>query len=161
MNRDEILDQLWQEQDRAYELMTEYDTLPHHYGDVILYQAEAYVINAIGANPGTTITEIAAAQGKTTSACSQIIRKLTAKGLVEQTRNQRNKRIYNLTLTKEGQRVYKDHIEFNELCQNDTFALLDEFSDKELEIHTKIQNIINRAYQTDVNRSKEKYSEET
>ena len=160
MKRDEILEQLWAEQDIAFELMTEYDSLPHHYGEDVLYQAEAYVVHEIGKNPNTTTTELATILNKTTSACSQIVKKLVAKGLVEQTRNEENKRVYNLTLTSDGERVYKDHIEFNKMCQKLTFDLLKEVTDEELLIHTKVQQLINRAYAGDVARSKEYYGEE-
>lgn len=160
MKREEILEQLWKEQDTAFELMTEYDSLPHHYGEDILYQAEAYVVHEIGKNPNTTTTELASMLNKTTSACSQIVKKLVAKGLVEQTRNADNKRIYNLNLTKDGQRVYKDHIEFNKMCQSITFDLLKEFTEEELMIHTKVQQIINKSYAGDVARSKAHYGEE-
>lgn len=158
MERSEILKKLWAEQDEAFELMTEYDSLPHHYGEDVLYQAEAYIVHEIGDQPNITTTEIAAKQKKTTSACSQIVKKLIAKGLVEQTRNEENKRIYNLTLTRDGERVYKDHVEFNEMCQGITFDLLSGFTDEELEIHTRVQNAINKAYRGDVERSKAHYS---
>ena len=158
MKRKEILKKLWLCQDEAFELMTEYDSLPHHYGEDVLYQAEAYVVHEIGDKPNITTTEIAEKQKKTTSACSQIVKKLITKGLVEQTRNEDNKRIYNLTLTKDGERVYKDHIEFNEMCQEITFKLLSEFTDEELAIHAKVQQAINEAYRGDVERSKAHYS---
>ena len=157
MNREEILRQLWAEQDKAFDLMTEYDSLPHHYGSNVLYQAEAYVIHEIGKNPYTTATEIAQVLNKTKSACSQIMKKLIQKGLVEQIRNEENRRIFNLVLTKDGEKLYQDHIEFNESCKKNTFEMLSKFSDEELMIHIKVQEEINRAYQGDVNRSKEKY----
>lgn len=160
MKREEILEQLWAEQDRAYDLMEEYDSLPHHYGEDVLYQAEAYVVHEIGKNPNTTTTELASVLNKTTSACSQLIKKLVTKGLVEQIRNEDNKRVYNLKLTSDGERVYKDHIEFNKMCQKITFDMLNEFSDEELMIHTKIQRMINQSYANDVSRSKEYYGEE-
>lgn len=160
MNRNEILEELWAQQDTAFELMTEYDSLPHHYGTDVLYQAEAYVVHEIGKNPNTTTTELASILNKTTSACSQIVKKLVSKGLVEQTRNENNKRVYNLTLTPDGERVYKDHIEFNKMCQGITFELLKEFTEEELLIHTKVQKIINKSYAGDVARSKKHYGEE-
>lgn len=158
MNREELLRQLWDSQDEAFELMTEYDSLPHHYGEDVLYQAEAYIVHEIGNTPNITTTEIAEKQKKTTSACSQLVKKLIAKGLVEQTRNADNKRVYNLNLTADGQRVYKDHVEFNEMCQDITFQLLSEFTEEELAIHTKVQQAINKAYKGDVERSKAYYS---
>lgn len=158
--RTEILNQIWASQDTAYDLMTEYDSLPHHYGNEVLYQAEAYIVHEIGNTPGTTTTELAERLKKTTSACSQLVKKLIAKGFVEQTRNEENKRIYNLNLTPAGRKVYRDHIEFNKTCQEITFDMLQSFSDEELAIHARIQETINRAYQGDIDRSKAKYGAE-
>ena len=36
--REGLLQQVWEAQDEAYELMVEYDSLPHHYGDTILFR---------------------------------------------------------------------------------------------------------------------------
>lgn len=154
MQREEILDQLWQAQDEAYDLMAEYDSLPHYYGQTVLYQAEAYIINSIGQTPGITTTEIADALKKTTSACSQIVSKLVSKGLVEQIRNKQNKRQYNLQLTPDGRQVYEDHIAFNKYCQQMTFEMLSQFSDEELAHHVMVQRRINEAYREDVRKSR-------
>lgn len=155
MKREEILEQIWDCQDEAYDLMSEYDALPHHYGDSTLYQAEAYIVNWIGRKPDITTTELADVLKKTPSACSQIIRKLISKGLVEQTRNEQNKRQYNLRLTDSGKQLYKDHIAFNEYCQRETFALLAGLTKEELEAHLKVQRLLNQAYRQDVRRSRE------
>lgn len=157
MERKELLDALWQAQDEAYDLMSEYDALPHRYGDNTLYQAEAYIVNWIGRKPDITTTELADELKKTPSACSQIIRKLISKGLVEQTRNEQNKRQYNLRLTDSGKQLYKDHIAFNESCQRETFALLAGLTDEELEAHLKVQRLLNLAYRQDVRRSREHF----
>ena len=37
MNRTEIFNKIWNEQDRAYELMFEYDSMPHKYGENIVW----------------------------------------------------------------------------------------------------------------------------
>ena len=159
MTRDEILKQLWKEQDTAFELMTEYDSLPHYYGSDVLYQAEAYIVHEIGNTPKITVTELSEKLNKTKSAVSQMVKRLMDKGLVEQTRDTENRRIYHLTLTKDGGKVYNDHIEFNRVCQKITFDMLSGFSDEELAVHTKVQQMINKAYQGDVDRSREKWSE--
>lgn len=78
--REELLRQLWTAQDEAYDLMCEYDSLPHHYGENILYQAEGHIIDLIAAYPGITITDLGNILKKTPSACSQIVRKLKEKG---------------------------------------------------------------------------------
>ena len=38
--REALLGQIWAAQDEAYDLMYEYDSLPHRYGAHILYQSE-------------------------------------------------------------------------------------------------------------------------
>ncbi len=124
MERNDLLLSLWEEQDIAYELMNEYDSMTHCYGDVILFQAEAYIVSCIGATPDITLTEVADKLQKTTSACSQIVKKLGKKGLVEQVRNELNKRIYNLKLTTSGMQLYNAHKHVNEVCKKNTFNRL-------------------------------------
>ena len=152
--REALLRQIWAAQDEAYDLMYEYDSLPHQYGENTLYQSEAHIIDLIGEHPEITVTELAAVLKKTPSACSQIVRKLRAKGWVTQVRNEENNRIFNLHLTESGQRVYQDHTAFNHSCQEATFRLLETFSTQELEHHLMVQRKLNEAYQSDVEHSK-------
>lgn len=161
MTRDEILEHLWLEQDRAFEYMNSYDSIPHHYGSVVLYQAEAYVIHEIGNNPKITVTELSEKLNKTKSAISQIIKKLINKGFVEQFRDLENRRIYHHILTSSGNKAYHNHLEFNRNCQKTTFRLLEVFTDEELELHIKVQTVLNKAYKDDVERSKEKWAEQS
>ena len=72
--REELCQKLMDIVDIGYDLMAEYDSLPHQYGEVTMYQAESKVIQYIGRHKSATITEIAASNGKTPSAYSQIIR---------------------------------------------------------------------------------------
>lgn len=160
MEREELLDNIWRKQDEAYDLMAEYDSLPHHYGNNVLYQAEAYVVNRIGDNPDITTTELAVQLNKTNSACSQIVKKLIGKGLVVQSRNMTNRRLYNLRLTPDGEQLYEDHLAFNRACQLNTYRMLEEFSDEELEIYLRVQQRINEAYGEDVYRCREHYGKE-
>lgn len=153
--RDEILRQVWEAQDEAYDLMSEYDSLPHRYGEDLLYQTEGQMIDLIAAQPGITATDLAGILNKTVSACSQMIRKLRAKGWVKQIRNEANNRLYNLWLTEEGEKVYQAHSHFEGECQTRTFHLLDAFSEKELAIHLAVQKQLNAAYQEDVRQSRE------
>ena len=157
MDREDLLEAIWNEQDKAYELMNEYDSLPHHYGKYILYQAEAYIIRMIGYYTDINTTELADVLKKTPSACSQIVKKLVDKGLVTQIRNNENKRIYNLRLTSEGMEVFHDHERFNKGCQEKTFQKLNQYSENELQIYLKVQKSINEAYENDVMRSKNYY----
>ena len=45
--REALLGQIWAAQDEAYDLMYEYDSLPHRYGAHILYQSEAHIIDPV------------------------------------------------------------------------------------------------------------------
>lgn len=155
-SRESLLEQVWACQDEAYDLMSEYDSLPHQYGENVLYQAEGHIIDLVAAYPGITITDLGGILKKTPSACSQIVRKLKDKGWVEQRRNQENNRIYNLTLTESGRKVYRDHQAFSQFCQQETFRLLEECTPEELAAHIRVQKKLNEAYQGDVRRSRER-----
>lgn len=152
-DREEILKGLWSTQDEAYDLMSEYDSMPHIYGSQLLYQAEGYMLHMIAEHPGSTVTEISALIGKTLSACSQIVRKLRFKGLVQQKRNPDNNRKYNLWLTDAGVKVHDGYLEFNRYCQGKTFQLLETLTDEELAVHTKVQRVLNEAYREDIRHS--------
>ena len=156
-NRQELLKKVWDAQDEAYELMVEYDALPHHYGEAILYQAEGEIIDLIAIHPGVTITDLGNILKKTASACSQIVRKLREKGWVEQTRNRENNRVYNLTLTETGMQIYQGHQAFTQNWRDITFELLGDFSDEELETYLRVQEKLNEAYHGDVKRSRERF----
>ena len=54
--REALLRQIWAAQDEAYDLMYEYDSLPHQYGENTLYQSEAQIIDLIGEHPEITVT---------------------------------------------------------------------------------------------------------
>lgn len=153
-----LLEQIWAAQDTAYDLMYEYDSIPHRYGESTLYQSEAHIIDLIGEHPEITVTELAAILKKTPSACSQIVRKLRAKGWVKQDRNAENNRVYNLRLTEAGEQVYQDHVAFSQACQVDTFSLLEQFSQEELANHLAVQRMLNKAYEQDVAASRKHYT---
>lgn len=155
MNRNELLNELWRQQDIAFDITTEYDSLPHRYGHIVLYQAEAYMIDAIGEKPGITTTELAESMGKTVSACSQTIKKLITKKLVIQNKNKTNGRLYNLELTDEGLKIYAVHTAMIEKCKQTTFDLLEKYSDEELKAAMEIQKAFNSSYANDVELARE------
>lgn len=154
-NRPELLNKIWNSQDQAYDLMYEYDELPHRYGDHILYQAEAHIVDLIAMNPDITITDLAKIVRKSPSACSQTVRKLREKGLVNQERNSLNNRQFKLRLSEDGTRLYKAHAKFSEECKKRTFQKLNEFSEEELRIYLQVQERLNEAYAEDVRQSRE------
>ena len=144
--------------DTAYDLMSEYDSLPHSYGENVLYQAEAHLIDRIALHPGVTVTDLANMVRKTPSACSQLVRRLRDKGWVEQVRNTANNRQVMLRLTPAGEHVYRDHAAFDKQCQALTFRRLEGFTEAELATYLSIQRRINEAYADDVRRSREYFT---
>ncbi|WP_337574482.1 MarR family transcriptional regulator [Fournierella sp.] len=156
--RSELLEQIWNQQNQAYDLMCEYDAMPHRYGECMLYQAEAHMIDLIALYPGITAADLASILRKTPSACSQTLRKLREKGLVEQLRNAANNRQYKLQLTESGQALYRDHAAFSADCQQRTFDRLAEFTEEELALYLRVQQRINEAYADDVRRSREVFA---
>lgn len=156
--RSELLEQIWNQQNQAYDLMCEYDAMPHRYGECMLYQAEAHMIDLIALYPGITAADLASILRKTPSACSQTLRKLREKGLVEQLRNAANNRQYKLRLTESGQALYRDHAAFSADCQQRTFDRLAEFTEEELALYLRVQQRINEAYADDVLRSRKYFT---
>ena len=149
-NREKILNEIWKVQDEAYALMRSYDDIPHNYGESSLYQVEGEFIDIIAENPGITITEISERVGNTTSAASQIVRKLRKKGMLIQVRDEQNNRKYNLLLTDIGKKVYEGHQLFTKECKAYFQSCLEEFTEEKLESFVEIQKRINCSYKHDI-----------
>lgn len=152
---------LWEAQDEAYDLMAEYDAIPHSYGDYILYHAEGQVVDLIAAHPGITCTDIANLTKKTTSACSQIVRKLKDRDLIRQIRNEKNNRKYNLELTDNGRTLYEERQRFTKECQQIMLKMMGDFTEEELFHHIQVQKKINEAYKGDIERSRTLFQNKT
>ena len=155
--RYDIFLEMMDEMDKAYDLMEEYDSMPHIYGQETLYQAESHIIEMIGKNNRITVTEIAKRMKKTKSACSQMIRKLRNKGWVNQTRNSQNNREYNLSLSEDGWNIFKAHEEIDKVCFNRGLDNLNKYTDQELQLYLKIQQEINKSFKEDVEVSKKDF----
>lgn len=143
------------------QLMNEYDSLPHDYGNEVLYQSEAHLIQCIGYHEGITVTEASKILKKTKSACSQMVKKLVNKNWVQQTRNKENSREYKLYLTPEGLTVYEHHENFDRLSYEQNSTELYDFSDQELNLYIKIQKKMNELIGLDVERSNNYFDNST
>ena len=132
--------------DRGTALINAYDALLHDYGGVVLFQAESQMIKAIGSHPGITAAELTDLFEKTASACSQLIRKLKAKGWVVQERNPDNSREYHLFLTDDGKTIFEKHRAFEENCYQRT--------EEELQAYIRVQALLNKAFAMDVQESR-------
>lgn len=148
--RNEQYDELIKYFDEGCDLCMKYDSMPHQYGNEILYQSEMHFLQAVGDTPNITITVISQQLGKTKSACSQMVRKLMKKDLITQERNQNNNREYYLNLTPRGVEIYYAHEEFDKKCLTRTYESLKDFSDEELQTYISIQKHLNEVFSKDV-----------
>ena len=149
-NQCEQYKELLQSFDKGYELCYEYDSMPHQYGDEVLYQSEMHFLEVVGDTPSITITVISQQLGKSKSACSQMVRKLVKKELLTQERNEKNNREYYLNLTERGKEIYEVHKEFDEKCMQRTYKSLADFSEDELRSYISVQKTLNQVFQKDV-----------
>lgn len=140
-------------------LIQEYNSMPHRYGNTMLYQAESHLLHLIGHHPGITVTMLAEMTRKTPSACSQMVHKLRNKGWIKQTRNTQNNREYNLELTEDGRIIFDAHEKFDEECYKKAVKNLDEFTDKELELFIAIQRKTNESFVHWIEESKRDFVE--
>lgn len=155
--RDEIFEELMDQIDESYMLMSDYDVIPHNYGgSEYLYQSESQIIHVVGDHPGITARGISDLIRKTPSFCSQNIKKLRTKGYVEQIKNKNNAREYFLQLTEKGKLMYAEHRDFEQRCLDRTLGNLKGFSDDELRKYIEIQKKINETFAQDVDESRKK-----
>lgn len=138
--------------DIATELIGKYDAIPHVYGGESLYQAEAYIVSAIGQHPGVTISTLAEMKNRTKSACSQTLKKLIAKGLVYKERNLIEYREFNLFLTERGQELYEAHTEFNDNVTMRYCAHIYEggFTEEDVRMAMHLLRVLNEEFELDV-----------
>lgn len=151
------LDELLGEIDISYDLINEYDQIPLMYGGEHFYQQETHTIQQIGRNPGITVSEIAENTGKTTSACSQIIRKLRHKNVVIQKRNEANCRQYNLELTNYGWQIFHEHEALDQKCYKNYEQHMNKFTEDQIENAIEVLRSLNAAFKEDVLRSRKQH----
>lgn len=153
VSRNILYDCIMEEYEKTFRLMSLYDEMPHRYGESVLYQTESHIVELIGRYPGITATEISDILKKTTSACSQVIRKLKDKGFVYQERSTENNRIYNLYLTEDGWKLYNAHDIVDKECDRRKKEKLLFYSETDLKNFLEIQRLINEEFEIDVKQS--------
>ena len=83
---------------------------PHDFGiDVPLHLSEIHTIQAIGQTPDNNIRILADCLGVTPSAASQVVSRLTKRGLVRKVRGIRDEREVTLELTESGKTAFQNH----------------------------------------------------
>ena len=119
---------------------SKYFSIRKDYGTGIeLTMIEAHILQDIKENPHTTVSSLALQWGKTSSAISQIIKKLDEKGLINRVINQNDRKINNLVLTTLGAETALAHNIFdNKDILRTRKKLLEKFSIEEMIAFDKI-----------------------
>ena len=99
---------------RVLNKMNKLEKKPRHYGtDHLLYGSEIHTIEAIGHNPGISVTELADFQGVTKGAVSQLIQKLEKKNLIIRMKNMNSDKQVFLKLSDIGNIAFTVHDDFH------------------------------------------------
>lgn len=100
---------------------------------------EIHILTEIADSSGITVTQLAEKWCRTPSAISQIVRRLMKWGLINRVNNEKNGKIYNLTVTKKGADLVLLHKKYDNLDIIKTRKkLLKQFSIEELISFDKI-----------------------
>lgn len=102
-------------------------------GSVPLNPGEIHMIEAIGQHSGANVTELARFQGITKGGVSQMIGKLSTKGLVAKTKDGLNDKEVKLRLTPAGLKVFKGHANMHAAMYADLLSSLEHVSPAEVE----------------------------
>jgi DNA-binding MarR family transcriptional regulator len=108
------LPELYQTWMRVWNKMNVMENFPRDFGvDDPLFLSEIHTIQAIGNTPENNVRIIAGILGVTPSAASQVISRLTRRGLVRKIRGVRNEKEVSLELTDEGLSANNAHEEIH------------------------------------------------
>lgn len=143
MNRNKIFKELM---DSVYKLtysVHEYEMIPRTYGtDDLFYMVEMHTLEIIADNEGLTATEIVQMTNRTRGAVSQMLEKLTVKGLIERNKNPDNLREQFIRLTEKGHIVNTYHKTLDKCQYNKYLKIMSEFKDEDFITFIKISNTL-------------------
>lgn len=80
-----------------------------------LTMIEVHLLTEINDNIGITVTQLANSWHKTTSAISQVVKKLIAQGFVVREINKLDAKIFNLMITEKGKKIVNAHKKYDNL----------------------------------------------
>lgn len=107
-----------------------------------------HLIDAIGKHSNSNMTEIAGILGITKGAVSQMVTKLSAKGLIIKSKDDLNDKDIRLSLTEYGEKVYHEHEKLHEEMYKDLQLCLNDITPSELnhisEILDKVDSHMNK-----------------
>ena len=112
--------------------------------DVVLSPREIHTVQMVGDVPGINITELGKRFGYTRSAASQMVKKLSAKGLIDKQPAVENNREMTLSLTDMGKKAYAAHQKFHEKHLREVMHAIKVFSVQQISVTSVLLDMIER-----------------
>ncbi|VFQ46807.1 MarR family transcriptional regulator [Desulfoluna butyratoxydans] len=130
---------------RVMNKMKRIEQKPRYFGtDILLYPSEIHTIEAIGKNPGINVTDLAALQGVTKGAVSQVIRKLVDKEMVIRMKDEKSDREVLLVLSPTGKTANAAHQKFHSRIDPILLELIDEADEEKIAFTVSVFQAIER-----------------
>ena len=131
---------------KAYRLINLYNSTqkrPHTYsGDLVLYPAQAHMIELIGDEEGITLSEIAAEYMITKGAVSQTVSFLEQKELIYRKPSEKGGRSVGLYLSERGRDVLSEHRELHSDMIRRVGALAEQLPPESVSVLEQIADVI-------------------
>ncbi|MEI3614371.1 MarR family winged helix-turn-helix transcriptional regulator [Pseudogracilibacillus sp. SO30301A] len=144
MDRKAVFNELMETLYETSRLISKYESIPRKYGtEDELFMMEAHTLDLIGNHTKITTSEMAEITNRTKSAVSQIVHKLTKKGLVVKYRNPNNHRELFIELTAKGHVVYEYHRKLDEKEYGKHLKNLEDFTTEEFQAFIRLIKILN------------------
>lgn len=130
---------------RVMNKMKRIEQKPRHFGtNFLLYPSEIHTIEAIGRNAGINITALAALQGVTKGAVSQIVQKLVKKSMVVRMMGEMSDREVLLKLSDTGKIAYHAHGNFHSQIDPELVEIIAQADDANIEFMETVFKAIDR-----------------
>jgi len=130
---------------RVMNKMKRIEQKPRHFGtDFLLYPSEIHTIETIGRNAGINVTALAALQGVTKGAVSQVLQKLVKKGMVVRMKDEMSDREVLLKLSDTGKIAYQAHADFHSKIDPELVEIIARADDAQLEFMETVFKAIDR-----------------
>jgi DNA-binding MarR family transcriptional regulator len=130
---------------RVMNKMKRIEQKPRRFGtDFLLYPSEIHTIEAIGRNAGINVTALAALQGVTKGAVSQIVQKLVKKGMVVRMKDEMSDREVLLKLSDTGKIAYQAHGAFHSQIDPELVEIIAQADDANIEFMETVFKAIDR-----------------
>ena len=143
MSREEVFSELMESLYEISRKIASYESVPRKYGtEDELYMVEAHTINLIGNKIQTTSTELTELTKKTKGAISQMVDKLTKKGMIIKNKNPKDNREVILELSEKGKIVYEYHKKLDSVEYEKLLTKLDDFSDEDFLMFKKFTSLL-------------------